>query len=76
MSDRNSWNSTVYEIANAKLVTAGPFNRRTMFFKQLAKFSADAGAIGFSVHKNLMYKSLIKKNYEHVISIRFDNNGS
>jgi hypothetical protein len=66
----------VHEIADNKLITNGPYARRAMFFKQLAKFSADAGAVGFSVHKNLMYKSLIKKNYEHVISIRFDNNGS
>ena len=51
----------------------GPYLRRALYFKQLAKFSHDAGAVGFNVHKNLMYKSLIKKNYEHVISIRFDN---
>lgn len=75
MSDRNAWNTMVYEIANPdnSLTTYGVFDRRTMYFKQLAKFSADAGAVGFTVHKNLMYKSLIKKNYEHVISIRFDN---
>jgi len=63
----------VYEInaANA-LTTYGVFQRRTMFFKQLAKFSMDAGAVNFLVHKNLMYKSLIKKNYEHVVSIQFE----
>jgi len=71
--DRNSWKTTVYEIVNNQLNAVGPFARRAMFFKQLAKFSSDAGAVGFSVHKNLMYKSLIKKNYEHVISIRFEN---
>lgn len=71
--DRNVWKTEVYEIQNRVLNTTGPFTRRSMFFKQLAKFSADAGAVGFSVHKNLMYKSLIKKNYEHVISIRFEN---
>ena len=76
LTDRNSWKTTVHEIADNKLNTNGPYARRAMFFKQLAKFSADADAVGFSVHKNLMYKSLIKKNYEHVISIRFDNNGS
>ena len=76
LQDRNSWDTSVYEIVNKSLNAVGPFPRKTMFFKQLAKFSADAGAVGFSVHKNLMYKSLIKKNYEHVISIRFDNNGS
>lgn len=73
LQDRNSWKTQVYEIAGTQLTATGPFDRRAMFFKQLAKFSADAGAVGFSVHKNLMYKSLIKKNYEHVISIRFDN---
>jgi hypothetical protein len=75
MSDRNAWNTMVYEITNPdnSLETYGQFDRRTMYFKQFAKFTADAGAVGFTVHKNLMYKSLIKKNYEHVISVRFDN---
>ena len=73
LQDRNSWQTEVYEIVNNQLTTVGPFARRAMFFKQLAKFSSDAGAVGFSVHKNLMYKSLIKKNYEHVISIQFEN---
>lgn len=73
--DRNSWKTMVYEIAGNKMNTGLPFDRRALFFKQLAKFTTDAGAEGFTVHKNLMYKSLIKKNYEHVISIRFDNNG-
>jgi hypothetical protein len=76
LQDRNNWISMIYEIKNDVLNKVGPFLRRTMYFKQLAKFSHDAGAVGFSVHKNSMYKSLIKKNYEHVISIRFDNNGS
>ena len=76
LQDRNNWISMIYEIKNDVLNKVGPFLRRTMYFKQLAKFSHDAGAVGFSVHKNSMYKSLIKKNYEHVISIQFDNNGS
>ena len=72
-SDRNNWQTEVYQIAKGNLITSGPYHRRAMFFKQLAKFSSNAGASGFTVHKNLMYKSLIKKNYEHVITIQFDN---
>jgi hypothetical protein len=72
-NDRNSWLTYVYHINGKTMSTVGPFDRRAMFFKQLAKFSSDSGAVGFNVHKNLMYKSLIKKNYEHVISIQFDN---
>lgn len=71
--DRNSWYTNVYQISNNVLDYNGPYARRALYFKQLAKFSHNNGAIGFNVHKNLMYKSLIKKNYEHVISIRFDN---
>jgi len=70
-SDKNAWNTTVYEMQGKETVVTGPFSRRSMFFKQMAKFSIDAGAKEFYVHKNLMYKSLIKKNYEHVISISF-----
>ena len=72
--DRSRWNSLVHEIDRdtGNTNTYGPFDRRTMYFKQLAKFSIDAGAMNFQVHKNLMYKSLIKKNYEHVVSIQFE----
>ena len=73
LKDRTRWNTMVYEIGkDSSLTTYGQFERRTMFFKQLAKFSMDAGAVNFLVHKNLMYKSLIKKNYEHVVSIQFE----
>jgi hypothetical protein len=76
LKDRSIWKTSVYEIDQTtnSLDTYGPFDRRTMYFKQLAKFSLDAGANNFLVHKNLMYKSLVKKNYEHVISITFDGN--
>lgn len=74
-NSRTQWESKVYQVNNRDdaLTVYGPFKRHTMYFKQLAKFSMDSGADDFIVHKNLMYKSPIKKNYEHVISIRFDN---
>jgi hypothetical protein len=74
LKDRASWTTSVYKIDQStnELTTYGPFDRRTMYFKQLAKFSLDSGASNFLVHKNLMYKSLVKRNYEHVISITFD----
>lgn len=74
-ANRTQWESKVYEIDNTTntLTIFGPFKRHTMYFKQLAKFSIDSGADNFVVHKNLMYKSPIKRNYEHVISIKFEN---
>lgn len=69
--EKNDWHSSVYQIQGEQAVSYGPFARRSMYFKQLAKFCIDAGAKNFYVHKNLMYKNLIKKNYEHVISIQY-----
>lgn len=72
--DRADWNSVVYAIdqQNRDMTVFGDFTRRTMYFKQLANFTAAAGALDFVVHKNLMYKALIRKNYEHVITITFN----
>lgn len=69
--DRNAWTRSVYEITGSELKTNTGFLCRHMFFKQCAKFGYDAGAKEFLVHKNLMYKSIIRKNYEHVISLKF-----
>ena len=69
LQDRNASQCVNYVIDDASCDQIGPFARRNLFFKQLAKFSLDAGARNFVIHKNLMYKSLIKKNYEHIITI-------
>jgi len=65
---KNQWNTMIYEIHNSQMNAYGPYSKRALYFKQLAKFAADAGFVNFHVHKNLMYKSMIRKNYEHVIS--------
>jgi hypothetical protein len=69
--DRNSCAATCYVIDDNSVDIIGPFARRNLFFKQLAKFSLDAGAENFLIHKNTMHKSIIKKNYEHIITIKF-----
>lgn len=71
MIDRNSYQTTCYIIDDNSVDIIGPLTRRNLFFKQLAKFSLDSGAISFLVHKNTMHKSIIKKNYEHIITIKF-----
>lgn len=70
-NDRNSFTGTNYIIDGDGVAVIGPFARRSMYFKQLAKFSFDNGAQAFLVHQNLMHKSMIKKNYEHIITVRF-----
>ena len=72
LQEKNSWDTAVYQTNNSNATCRGLYRRRCLYFKQLAKFCHDAGSTDFLVHKNLMYKSLIKKNYEHVISVKFD----
>lgn len=69
---KNAWKTDVYHLCGTSTEYLGRYDRRAMFFKQMAKFSLDAGASDFRVHKNLMYKSVLKKNYEHVITVQFD----
>jgi len=70
-TDRNSCTATCYMVSDTVTDMVGPFARRNLFFKQLAKFCLDSGASSFQIHKNIMHKSIIKKNYEHIITIRF-----
>lgn len=72
IKDRYSFTTYNYHSTENSSEFLGKFDRRTLFFKQLAKITSDAGSTNFVVHKNLMYKSLIKKNYEHVITIDFN----
>lgn len=71
--DKNAWTTCLYQLDEDQPINKGTYKRRALYFKQLAKFTSDMGASNFLVHKNLMFKSLIKKNYEHVISIHFEN---
>lgn len=73
INDKNRFSTHLYELGANYANLCGSFSRRPIYFKQLARFCADSGSSDFTVHKNLMYKSLIKKNYEHVISINFEN---
>ena len=72
--DRNSFVTSTYKLSDQSSTSLlATSQRRPLYFKQMAKFCLDAGATDFLVHKNLMFKSLIKKNYEHVISVQFEN---
>ena len=54
-----------------ELFLKGPSIRRTMYFKQLAKYSSDIGSKQYVIQKNLLYKGFFSKNFEHIITINF-----
>jgi hypothetical protein len=70
MQNREVMHCRVYSLG-ADVSQAGPWQRRPLYFKQFAKFCYDSGAKNFTVQKNAMYKSLIKRTYEHIITVKF-----
>ena len=68
-SDRQQWTNREWIIQNDELIVCAPIECRTMYFKQLATFSSDAGAKNFQVEKKQMYKPLFSKSFEYIICI-------
>lgn len=69
--DKQKWTQREYIIENDGLIVCDAIECRTMYFKQLAKFSTDAGAKKFQVEKKQMYKALFSKAYEYIVYISF-----
>ena len=71
-NNKQNWQNNIYFIENNRdLTVVGPTDRRTMYFKQLAKYSADLGGTNYEIQKNLLYRGFFKKNYEHIITVKF-----
>ena len=75
--DRQQWQQTTYLTGyalaedNVTAVIAGTVNRRTLYFKQLAKFCFDAGAKTFTVQTQGVLKPMFRKHSEHIIVVDF-----
>lgn len=71
-TDKQVWDHYFYCIKDhLNLLTIGAIKRRTMYFKQLAKYSSDAGSNQYVIQKNLLYKGFFSKNFEHIITVKF-----
>lgn len=70
--DRQAWTNYLYMIdEDHKMLVSGPTKRRTMYFKQLAKFLYDNGAKDYTVHKEPLYKSMFSKAFQYIITAEF-----
>lgn len=71
--DRQAWDHYTYITdENHNTISIGPIKRRTMYFKQLAKFLHDNGVQDFTVHKSPMYKSIFSRSFEYIITAEFN----
>ena len=67
-----SWHQTNFVIENDDAATAYELgNRRTLYFKQLAKYCNDAGCKQFGVLKEHFWKSPWRRSMEHIAWSKF-----
>jgi len=65
--DKQAWNQKMYLIKNHnEFSTIDCGQRRTLYFKQLAKYSFDAGFTDFGVFKELFWKGTWRRTPEHI----------
>ena len=71
-NNKQNWQNHIYFIENNRdLTVIGPVERRTMYFKQLAKYSSDLSGSDYVIQKNMLYRGFFKRNYEHIITVKF-----
>jgi len=72
VSNNQSWHQTNFVIENDNAATAYELgNRRTLYFKQLAKYCNDARCRQFGVLKEHFWKSPWRRSMEHIAWSRF-----
>lgn len=71
-ADSQNWSQTNFVIHNDDAATAYELgNRRTLYFKQLAKYCHDAGCKQFGILKEQFWKSPWRRSMEHIAWSRF-----
>ena len=72
LTDKQGWETYFHMIDGAnRITTLGGYARRTMYFKQLAKYTSDLNSQEYIIQKNILYKGFGKKHWEHIITVRF-----
>tara|TARA_B110000483_G_scaffold233924_1_gene303288 strand:- start:1628 stop:2371 length:744 start_codon:yes stop_codon:yes gene_type:complete len=65
-ADKQKFNETMYQLSNGKLVSEVTEIKRTLYFKQLAKYIHDLGCSDFKISQSLFYKNLFSRSYEYI----------
>lgn len=69
--DKQAWTQKIHVVTNdTDFVCINAGDRRTLYFKQLAKYCADAGADKFGVIKDIYWKGHLRRTPEHVTFAR------
>lgn len=69
--DKQSWNQKMYLIKNHmdfSVIHCG--DRRTLYFKQMAKYCSDAGFKNFGVFKDIFWRGTWRRTPEHIAWVK------
>jgi hypothetical protein len=70
-NDKQSWYQKMYIVKNhTELTNISCGDRRTLYFKQLAKYSNDFGNCKFGIYKDIFWKGTWRRTPEHITWIK------
>jgi hypothetical protein len=65
-SDKQKFKETMYQLHNEDVVATITEEKRTLYFKQLAKYIHDLGCKDFKISQTQFYKNLFSRSYEYI----------
>lgn len=65
-TDKQKFNETMYQLCCGEIKGAVTETKRTLYFKQLAKYIHDLGCKEFKISQTQFYKNLFSRSYEYI----------
>ena len=69
-ADKQQFDETMYQLNNGKVVSCVKESKRTLYFKQLAKYLHDIGCREFKISQQHFYKNLFSRSYEYIATAK------
>lgn len=65
-TDKQRFKERTYQVSDGQLVSVIEEEKRTLYFKQLAKYIHDQGCKEFKISQSQFYKNLFSRSYEYI----------
>ena len=64
--DKQRFTEIMYQLSNGEMKSFTKEDKRTLYFKQLAKYVHDLGCSSFKISQTQFYKNLFSRSYEYI----------
>ena len=64
--DKQRFTEVMYQLSNGEMKSFTREEKRTLYFKQLAKYIHDLGCSSFKISQTQFYKNLFSRSYEYI----------